>query len=85
MRWFLIALIAVSATAVADAYVAIPWNDSKALYFPTVDTVLCYSVVVESEPTVVNTDRYIRSVIGNPAVVVHFDLRDQIVSHLLYP
>ena len=57
MRWFLIALIAASATAVADAYVAIPWNDSKALYFPTVDTVLCYSVVVESEPTVVNTDR----------------------------
>jgi len=57
MRWILIALIAASAGAVADAYVAIPWDDSKALYFPTVNTVYCYSVVVESEPTVVATDR----------------------------
>ncbi len=47
MRWILIAVIAASAAAVADAYVAIPWDNSKALYFPAVDTVYCYSVVVD--------------------------------------
>ncbi len=57
MRWILIALIAASAAAVADAYVAIPWDTSKALYFPNVDTVECYSVVVDSEPAVVRTNR----------------------------
>lgn len=57
MRWFLITLIATSAAAFADAYVAIPWDDSKALYFPSVEFVYCYSVVVDSEPTVVSTDR----------------------------
>ena len=57
MRWLLIALLAVPAAAVADVYVAIPSDTSKALYFPNVDTVLCYSVVVDSEPVIVKTNR----------------------------
>lgn len=57
MRWILIALLAVPAVAVADVYVAIPADTSQALYFPNVDTVLCYSVVEQSKPVAIETDR----------------------------
>jgi hypothetical protein len=57
MRWLFIALLAVPAAAVADVYVAIPANTSQALYFPGVETVQCYSVVVDSKPVIVATDR----------------------------
>jgi len=57
MRWLLIAMLAVPAAAVADAYIAIPFDTSQALYFPNVDTVQCYSAVVDSKPAIVQTDR----------------------------
>ncbi len=57
MRWLLITLLAVAATAIADAYVAIPWDTSKALYFPNVETVQCYAAVADSEPAAIHTDR----------------------------
>ncbi len=56
MKWILIAMLAVP-VAVADVYVAIPADTSKALYFPTVDTVLCFSVVEHSELVALETDR----------------------------
>ena len=45
------------AAGLADVYIAIPADTSKALYFANVDTVLCHSVVVDSEPVIVKTDR----------------------------
>ena len=57
MRWLLIALLAVSIAAIADVYVAIPADTSKALYFPNVDTVLCYSISGNNELETVETDR----------------------------
>lgn len=57
MRWLLIALLAVPVAAVADVYIAIPANAGQALYFPNVDTVQCYSAVVDSKPAFVRTDR----------------------------
>lgn len=57
MRWLLIALLAVPVAAVADVYVAIPANTSQALYFPALDTVQCYSAVVNGKPAAVKTNR----------------------------
>ncbi len=57
MRWLFIAMLVVPAAAAADAYVAIPFDTSLALYFPNVDTVQCYSAVVDSKPAIVQTDR----------------------------
>ena len=57
MRWLLIALLAVPVGAVADVYVAIPTDTSQALYFPNVDTVQCYSAIVDNRPAIVRTDR----------------------------
>jgi hypothetical protein len=57
MKWLLLALLAMPVTAVADAYVAIPANTGMALYFPTVDSVQCYSAVVNSAPAIVSTNR----------------------------
>ena len=45
------------AAGLADVYIAIPSDTSQALYFPNVDTVYCYSVVVDTEPAIVKTDR----------------------------
>ncbi len=56
MKWILIAILAVP-VAVADVYVAIPADTSKALYFPTIDTVVCFSVVEHSELVALETDR----------------------------
>ena len=56
MKWILIAMLGVP-VAVADVYVAIPADTSKALYFPTVDTVVCFSVVEHSELVALETDR----------------------------
>ena len=57
MKWLCVALLFVSGAAVADVYVAIPTDTSKALYFPNIDTVQCYSVVVDSQPKMIRTDR----------------------------
>ena len=57
MRWLLLTLLGVAAAAIADVYVAIPWDTSKALYFPAVETVQCYAAVADSEPAAVETDR----------------------------
>ena len=57
MRWFLIAMLAVPAVVIADVYVAIPADTSQALYFPSVENVLCYSVAAGGKPTAVRTDR----------------------------
>ena len=57
MRWLFIALLIVPVAAVADVYVAIPLDTSKALYFPNVEFVHCYSALVGSKPAIVKTDR----------------------------
>ena len=57
MRWILIVLLAVPAVTVADAYVALPADNSQALYFPNVDTVLCYSTLQSDKLVAVETDR----------------------------
>lgn len=57
MRWLLLALLLAPFAAGADVYVAIPANTSQALYFPNVESVQCYSVVVDSEPAIISTDR----------------------------
>jgi len=57
VKWVLIALLFVSATAVADAYVAIPADSKKALYFPDVETVTCLSAVKDQRDLVsIETD-----------------------------
>ena len=72
MRWLLIALLAAPVSAVADVYVAIPADTSQALYFPSVDTVQCYSEVVDSRPATVWTDRCWQLFL--PAVLVEGNL-----------
>ena len=57
MRWLFIAMLVVPVAAAADAYVAIPFDTSQALYFPNVETVHCYSAVVDSKPAMIQTDR----------------------------
>lgn len=57
MRWLLIAMLAVPVAANADVYVAIPADTSQALYFPNLDTVQCYSAIVDNAPAIVRTDR----------------------------
>jgi hypothetical protein len=57
MKWILAVLLSVHGSAVADVYVAIPADTSKALYFPNVDTVTCVSTVQNGEPVAVETDR----------------------------
>ncbi len=57
MRWLFIALLIVPVAAVPDVYVAIPSDTSKALYFPNVEFVQCYSALVGSKPAIVKTDR----------------------------
>jgi hypothetical protein len=68
MRWLLIAMLAVPAAAAADAYIAIPFDTSQALYFPNVDTVQCYSSIVDSKPAMIQTDRCWQVLL--PAVIV---------------
>ncbi len=57
MRCMLIVLLAVPAITVADAYVALPADTSQALYFPNVDTVLCYSTLQNDKLAAYETDR----------------------------
>ena len=57
MRWLSIAMLVLPISAGADVYVAIPYSATQALYFPNVDTVQCYSAIVNSKPAIVNTDR----------------------------
>ena len=57
MRWVSIAMLVLPISAGADVYVAIPHSATQALYFPNVDTVLCYSAVVVGKPAIVKTDR----------------------------
>ena len=72
MRWLFIAMLAMPAAAVADAYVAIPTTTSQALYFPNAEFVHCYSAVVNSEPTMVKTDRCFQVFL--PSVVLQWSL-----------
>jgi hypothetical protein len=57
MRWLFTVLFVLPISAFGDVYIAIPSDTSQALYFPNVDTVQCYSAVVDSKPTIVKTDR----------------------------
>jgi len=57
MRWLFIILFGLPINALGDVYVAIPSDASQALYFPNVDTVQCYSAIVDSKPAIVQTDR----------------------------
>ena len=44
------------AASLADVYIAIPSDNSQALYFPNADIAHCYSVVVDA-PVMIKTDR----------------------------
>jgi hypothetical protein len=57
MKRLFLVLLFLPVAAVADVYVAIPYDTSQALYFPNVDTVQCYSALVGSKPAIVKTDR----------------------------
>ena len=57
MKWIAIVLLAASSVAHSDVYVAIPEDSGQALYFPGVDTVLCYSVTAGNRLESIATDR----------------------------
>ena len=57
MKWISIILLAAPAVTVADAYVALPADTSQALYFPNVESVLCYSALQNNELVGIETDR----------------------------
>ena len=57
MRWLFTVLFVLPISAFGDVYVAIPSDTSKALYFPNVEFVQCYSALVDSKPAIVKTDR----------------------------
>ena len=72
MRRLFLVLLFLPVAAVADVYVAIPYDTSQALYFPNVDTVQCYSAIVDSKPAIVQTDRCWQVLL--PAVMVNGSL-----------
>ncbi len=84
VKWVLIALLFVSATAVADAYVAIPASASHALYFPEVETVTCLSAVKDQRDLVsIKTDQCRPALLQTIVVEGQLLLLDRPVDQLL--
>jgi hypothetical protein len=83
MRWILIALLAVYASAVADVYVAIPADTSRALYFPSVNTVTCPSADENDNPTSIETDRCWPTWLSTIVVQGNVLLMDRPIEQLL--
>ena len=80
----MIVLLFASATAVADAYVAIPADSKKALYFPDVDTVTCLSAVKDQRDLVsIETDLCRPALLQTIVVDGQLLLLDQPVDQLL--
>ncbi len=67
----------------ADVYIAIPSDTSQALYFPNADTAHCYSVVVNSAPVMVKTNRCWLVLLPSVFIEGHLLLMNRPIEQLL--